>query len=652
MGVLPGSEGGGPTMMRPPPPGPAAFAPRGYGGYTMRPSRPPGPHRGGGTFGGGPRGDGPPGAGGENADDFDGKRPRKSVMRKTVDYNSSFMGMIERRVWQRDFRDKRALQADVLHYPTLLPPVDAPENPTNAVTTKFVKTATNKMRCPVFTLDWTPEGRRLITGASSGEFTLWNGLTFNFETILQAHDAAVRAMKWSHNDTWMVTADTNGYIKYWQSNMNNVKMFQAHKEPVRCVSFSPTDAKFASCSDDGTVRVWDFFSCVEERVLRGHGSDVKCVDWHPTKGILASGSKDNQQPVKLWEPKTGTVLTTLHAHKSTVMDIKWNANGNWLLTASRDHLLKIFDIRNTKEELQTFRGHKKEVSTVAWHPVHEGIFASGGSDGSIMFWSVGADKEVGAIETAHESIVWALSWHPAGHILCSGSNDHNCKFWTRNRPGDSMRDKYNLNTLPASANDADDVATGDDSNQIPMIPGMAPEDRVEVIPGVSHGPQPGDFSRVPPPSHVTSVPPPQQIPPNRAPNPDQFHQQQAALQAEQNQDQNNRNQSKKTPYSKPIPKNFQNSWNDIGSGAPPPPLPQNMVGGIPPSGGPEGPPPNFMPQGPPPPGGISLQELQRQATAIVAFGNVYPVLPGSNLFMAIMNGEMAVKDCLRNEFLM
>ena len=70
--------------------------------------------------------------------------------------------------------------------------------------------------------------------------------------------------------------------------------------------------------------------------------------------------------------------------------------------------------------MQTFRGHKKEVATAAWHPVHEGIFASGGSDGSIMFWSVGADKEVGAIEAAHESIVWALSWHPAGHILCSG----------------------------------------------------------------------------------------------------------------------------------------------------------------------------------------------------------------------------------------
>lgn len=42
---------------------------------------------------------------------------------------------------------------------------------------------------------WTPEGRRLVTGASSGEFTLWNGLTFNFETILQAHDGPVRLAK-------------------------------------------------------------------------------------------------------------------------------------------------------------------------------------------------------------------------------------------------------------------------------------------------------------------------------------------------------------------------------------------------------------------------------------------------------------------------
>ncbi len=550
--------------------------------------------------------------------DFDAKRPRKSVMRKTVDYNSSFMFMLERRIWQRDFRDRRALQPDVMYYPELLPPCDVQDNPANAVTTRFVKTATNKMRCPIFTLAWTPEGRRLITGASSGEFTLWNGLTFNFETILQAHDTPVRSMVWSHNDQWMVTGDHGGYVKYWQSNMNNVKMFQAHKEPVRCISFSPTDQKFASCSDDGTVRVWDFLSCTEERVLRGHGSDVKCVDWHPTKGLLASGSKDNQQPVKIWEPRSGAVLTTLHAHKSTVMDIGWNRNGNWLLTASRDHLLKLFDIRYAKEELQTFRGHKKEASTLAWHPVHEGVFASGGSDGSVMFWTVGADKEVGVIEQAHDSIVWSLAWHPIGHILCSGSNDHTCKFWTRNRPGDTMRDKYNLNTQPYGQEEnaqAHESSSGNAHNSA-VIPGMAPEDKVDLTDEDS--------------SSGFSVP--------KIPGLDQ----ELDMAAERKQ---------RTPFAKPIPKSFQARWNQTGDDhtmAPPPSHYGNA---------------NLTPLGAPPTAQslsapqnlphdcLSLQELQRQATAVVAFGNVYPVLPGSNLSLSILSGEQSVKDVIRTEFL-
>ena len=34
------------------------------------------------------------------------------------------------------------------------------------------------------------------------------------------------------------------------------------------------------------------------------------------------------------------------------------------------------------------------------------------------------DREIGGMESAHEGFIWSLSWHPLGHILCSGSNDH------------------------------------------------------------------------------------------------------------------------------------------------------------------------------------------------------------------------------------
>ena len=40
---------------------------------------------------------------------------------------------------------------------------------------------------------------------------------------------------------------------------------------------------------------------------------------------------------------------------------------------------------------------------------------------------------------AHESAVWSLAWHPLGHLLASGSNDHAIKFWCRSRPGDGKK---------------------------------------------------------------------------------------------------------------------------------------------------------------------------------------------------------------------
>ena len=164
---------------------------------------------------------------------FDGKMLRKTVARKTVDHNPSVVKYLEDRIWKKDCRDDRSLQSDVLYTQLLTLPQHSLDNPTSCVMTKFIRAALNKDPRPVFCVCWTPDGRRLITGASRGEFTLWNGLTFNFETILQAHNSSVRSMIWSHNEQWMLTGDDMGYVKYWQANMNNVKMFQGHLEAIR-----------------------------------------------------------------------------------------------------------------------------------------------------------------------------------------------------------------------------------------------------------------------------------------------------------------------------------------------------------------------------------------------------------------------------------
>ncbi|KAJ7144907.1 WD40-repeat-containing domain protein [Mycena crocata] len=380
-----------------------------------------------------------------NARQFaDGKPVKKTRPRRTVDYNGGLGRWTLLRKLRPNIGFVPYLRPSPPYIIDLLPPKAYPDNSSTSLCTKFVHTSTNKVRCPVNVVTWTPEGRRVLTGSTSGEFTLWNGLTFNFETILQAHDTAICTLTFTHSGAYLASADKSGTIKYFEPNMNNLAAWQGSNshEAIRGLSFSPDDRRFATASDDSSVRIWSFQERRVESILTGHGWDVKCVEWHPTKGLLVSGSKDND--IKFWDPRTGTVLSTLHHHKNTIQALSWSPNGDMVASASRDQTVRVFDIRAMKE-FRTFKGHKKEVCSVTWHPVHP-ILVSGGSEGAILHWDLATPEPTftqptalprATLSQAHDSNVWSLAFHPLGHLLASASNDHTTRFWSRERPGDA-----------------------------------------------------------------------------------------------------------------------------------------------------------------------------------------------------------------------
>ncbi|KAF7359148.1 hypothetical protein MSAN_01256400 [Mycena sanguinolenta] len=416
----------------------------------------------------------------------DGKPIKKTRPRRTVDYN----GGLGRWTLLRKLRPNHGyvpyLRPSPPYIIDLLPPKAYPDNSSTSLCTKFVHTSTNKVRCPVNVVTWTPEGRRVLTGSTSGEFTLWNGLTFNFETILQAHDTAICTLTFTHSGAYLASADKSGTIKYFEPNMNNLAAWQGSNshEAIRGLSFSPDDRRFATASDDSSVRIWSFKESRIESTLTGHGWDVKCVEWHPTKGLLVSGSKDND--IKFWDPRTGTVLSTLHQHKNTIQALSWSPNGDMVASASRDQTVRVFDIRAMKE-FRTFKGHKKEVCSVTWHPVHP-ILVSGGSEGAILHWDLATPEPTftqptalprATLSQAHDSNVWSLAFHPLGHLLASASNDHTTRFWSRERPGDATSVFSGGGEKPPEV--VDTGGQDDEDDVMPMAPGF----------GGGSGPGPG-----------------------------------------------------------------------------------------------------------------------------------------------------------------
>lgn len=379
--------------------------------------------------------------------------------RRTVDHGNPIGRWVLQRSMGINKKHRRLgkVRPEISYLLDLLPPAANKDKHTVMdIQTKFVHLSANKDRHVIGAIKWTPEGRRLISANRQGEFTLWNGMTFNFETIMQAHDTSVNALCYSHNDDWLVSADIEGVIKFWQPNFNNVNIIKGHEDTIRDISFSPNDSRFVTCSDDKTLKIWNFNTGAEERVLTGHNWDVKTCDWHPNLGLIVSGSKDNS--LKLWDPRVSKPINTLLGFKHNVSRTRFQPSGTQKLIASvsKDQSCRIFDIRAMKD-LLIIKSHEIELTSVAWHPIHSSIVTTGGYDGSMNHYVINSNQfkytaktdgtqdnayqipsidPVHRIPYAHEKGITGLEYHPLGHVLCSASVDTSTRFWCRSRPND------------------------------------------------------------------------------------------------------------------------------------------------------------------------------------------------------------------------
>jgi WD40 repeat protein len=160
------------------------------------------------------------------------------------------------------------------------------------------------------------------------------------------------------------------------------------------------------------------------RTLGGHWDEVRGCAISPDGDYIVSASRD--RTLKVWDVHTGEERRTLRGHTDVVHGCAISAAGDFIVSASSDHTLKMWDAR-TGEELRTLRGHTGGVNGCAISPAGDYI-VSASNDETLKMWDARMGEELRTLH-GHTDTVRGCAISPSGDYIVSASTDQTLKVW-------------------------------------------------------------------------------------------------------------------------------------------------------------------------------------------------------------------------------
>ncbi|KAF3432659.1 hypothetical protein FNV43_RR23761 [Rhamnella rubrinervis] len=158
---------------------------------------------------------------------------------------------------------------------------------------------------------------------------------------------AVTALALSPDDRLLFSTGHSRQIRVWDlSTLKSVRSWKGHDGPVMGMACHPSGGLLASAGADRKVLVWDVDGGFCTHYFKGHKGLVSSVLFHPdpTKPLLFSGSDD--ATVQVWDLLSKKCIATLNGHHSTVTSLAVSEDGGTLLSAGRDKVVLLWDLRD------------------------------------------------------------------------------------------------------------------------------------------------------------------------------------------------------------------------------------------------------------------------------------------------------------------
>jgi DNA-binding beta-propeller fold protein YncE len=193
-----------------------------------------------------------------------------------------------------------------------------------------------------------------------------------------------------------------------------------------CIGIDSRDNSDGRTGEDGTGGadsvpvIWDADRRCVDLILPGHTNSVNSVAVSPNGEFIASASSDHL--AKIWRVSDGTMAGSLGGSSTAFWSIAYSPDGQLLATGS-ENSLQIWGIDGTvRNALSTLW-----TNGVAFSPDGKTL-ASGHLNNEVRLWDVSTGQLL-KILAGHESYVTSVAFAPDGRTLASASWDSTVKLW-------------------------------------------------------------------------------------------------------------------------------------------------------------------------------------------------------------------------------
>ncbi|EIN05918.1 tricorn protease domain 2-containing protein, partial [Punctularia strigosozonata HHB-11173 SS5] len=163
-------------------------------------------------------------------------------------------------------------------------------------------------------------------------------------------------------------------------------------------------------------------------VMRGHSELVVSVAFSRDGKRIVSASYDHL--IRVWDAATGEAVgKPLEGHTADVNSVMFSFDGRRILSCSDDETIRLWDAESGEALGGPLTGHGRKVNSVAFSP-DDNYIVSGGNDGTIrVVWDAGTGQTIQGPFRGHTDAVFSVSVSSDGKRIVSGSLDDTIRIW-------------------------------------------------------------------------------------------------------------------------------------------------------------------------------------------------------------------------------